>query len=141
MLFLTYVVLVIYWGAVMAREPSVSAVISPEQYCEGCQLTVEAYSLLIAQEIKRLLAFTHKDDVVVDIVEVLDNTCGDEMITVHKDFVRYSCMKMVDEVGDKLLQEFTGDSTLWSLKDPGTIMNRGQKVRYEKFPMSCANMQ
>jgi len=131
MVALIYVFLIICWGAVLARESSVSAIISQEQYCEGCQLTVEAYSLLIAKEIKRLLTFTHKADVVVDIVEVLDNTCGDEMLTVHKDFVKYSCMKMVDEVGEKLLEEFSGPLTMFSLTDIATIMKRERKVSTE----------
>ena len=88
-----------------------SVTIQKWQYCAGCKATVEIFGIATGHKMQELQQSKAPPGTSVDVDEIAENICASHMFDPYQDFVRYSCVKLLNENKYQFLSSFEGEAT------------------------------
>jgi hypothetical protein len=102
--------------------------ISEWEYCEGCILTVDAYSKISNAKLKEMQQKGQPSNEVIDVGVIMKNMCDNEYFYKYKDFVKYSCIKMLNENSTSFAEPFAGSYDLNSANVKSYMFEKTKEV-------------
>lgn len=130
--FICIILVALACRVVMAQEDGENGkiVIRPWQYCEGCKHTVQLYTMLTKDKLKNMQSRAVPSKTTVEANEVAQGICDHVSFFSMQPFMRYSCMKIMDEASQNFLEEFTGHLTVSDLQSKADSFKRKRRVRH-----------
>lgn len=123
----TSLFIISFIGYLYAEESS-QVTISAWQFCEGCKITVDAYSRLATNELQRLETLPKTEKRFLDAMMITDFMCDDDYFKGFKEFAKYSCIKILEDSRTHFLEEFTGSTTIAALSSKKSVFDKKKKV-------------
>ena len=82
--------------------------IKPREYCYGCMSTVNLYSTLTSSWLSDMQAKRVASGEKVEANDIAKLMCDDSALTPYKNYIKYSCIKIMDENRNDFLRHFEG---------------------------------
>lgn len=101
------------------------------QYCEACKLTVDLYGELFFEQMSQFYKKGPKPDSMVNSSEIVSGMCDNPFFDQFQPFVKYGCIKTVEDSGVKFLQQFSGFANTLD------VINKASSHRRRKEVCSC----
>jgi hypothetical protein len=114
-------------------SPTEKKIIRPWQYCEGCKETVKLYANVTSRRLEKMQRSGVSAFSAVEAHELADLICDDNYLTSFQPFVKYSCIKIMDEHGLKLMKIFEGSFTKDLVTNKAEIFEKKRKVHLLTF--------
>jgi hypothetical protein len=110
------------------EDESDTVTIRPWQYCQGCKHTVQLYAILSAKEMARMKKKGIPSKSQMDSVSIANGMCEHDNFYSFKPFVRWSCVKIIQESSQMLLQAFLGNQSASDMIGKHENFKRKQQV-------------
>lgn len=109
----------------VTKEKNVT--IRPWQYCEGCKVTADLFSLAVNNHILQLKKSGKTKT--VDAISLLDYFCDKGEFSEYQSFIKMSCIKILGEHRIPFVESFQGDATETSMTNKMDSYLRKKHVR------------
>ena len=102
--------LVIILLSILSIATSVEEVtIKARDYCYGCMSTVNLYSTLTSNRLRDMQTNRVASGEKVEANDIAKLMCDDQSLVPYKTYIKYSCIKIMDEYRNEFLRYFEGD--------------------------------
>ena len=105
-----------------------SATITKWQYCEGCKETVNLFSMVSAAELAKMQKEGKLAKSVLEVQNLVTLICDNEYLTKFQPFIKYSCMKIMDEFRLPFLKQFEGSMSSTMMTQKLDIFERKKNI-------------
>lgn len=129
LLFLTSLVsnLFLYTFALSSDEKNANNVtIKSWEYCQGCRELVDIYSKAVNDEMLNLKKKASSKT--IDAGSLIDHFCDGEIFLEYQDFVKLSCIKILEEFRIPFLESFKGTTSESLVTNKKESFTKKQKV-------------
>ena len=110
------------------NQEKVNVSISKWEYCEGCKETVNLYTRVLSNKLLSMHnggVKAHSELIAEDLV---NGICDSEDLVKYKDFVKYSCIKIMDNHNSVFLKQFEGTSSPTNVLNKALVFERKKHV-------------
>lgn len=134
------------------KDSRPSVTISKDQFCSGCLFTVQAYAEVSADTLANMqnnkipagnilngmqscLVYIYFTTNLFDIFiayETAVSICENEKFSMYNSYLKYSCMKILEESQEAFLTEFEGDVSLDSVLSKRLMRDRSMNICHHR---------
>jgi len=98
------------------------------QYCQSCKLTVELYGQLFYEQMNKMYQRGPKPDNMLNSSEIVSKMCDNPFFDQFQPFVRYGCIKTIEDAGIKFLQQYSGQANALDIINKAAGYRRRKEV-------------
>ncbi len=109
-------------------EPVATAKITPWEYCEGCKETVNLFADVSAKALQQMQKDGEGGEGMLEIQKLISLLCDNPQLDKFNPFVKYSCMKIMDEKRLPFLTSFEGSASAATATQKGVVYERRKSV-------------
>lgn len=114
-----------------------SASISKWEYCEGCKETVNLYARKIAARLRAMHDSGLQVNSPLEAADLVEGICDDTHLLKYRDFMKFSCMKIMDEHRAKFLKRFEGKSSGSTPLQKADLYQKKKAVKFDLINQFC----
>lgn len=123
-------------GADAAEEVSITAY----EYCSGCIYTVESYATLTAEAFEKMQTQNVDAGEAVNGNDLANLMCDDPFFSDFKNYVKYSCIKILDERREQFLNGFAGTGSVDSVVSKKKVYERTRNICVDEVKACRSSM-
>ena len=98
------------------------------EYCEGCKATVELYAILSSDRLKQMQKSGVAQGEVMEAQTLLEGICDNPHFNKYASFIKYSCIKVLEDFRLPFLESFVGKADASSATVLNTVYSRKKEV-------------
>mmetsp|Transcript_34429 Transcript_34429/g.50042 ORF Transcript_34429/g.50042 Transcript_34429/m.50042 type:complete len:277 (+) Transcript_34429:39-869(+) len=122
---------------IRGEEGKKNSTISKWEFCEGCKETVNLYARVSSSRLQEMQSKGIIANSVLESQNLLDGICDHEYIMKYNEFVKFSCIKILEDFGIPFLKHFDGKSSAASVIQKAETYNRKKAICTES--KACTN--
>ncbi len=131
LIFLIYLLVDIKAERGLSKDRNKEISITSNQYCEGCKAFAIEYSNLVSIELNKMRKNKIEEGATLQIDDkFLHHLCDSKVFSEYDSIVKYSCIKILDELPSEFLIHFEGMSTFLGSFTSGTLAKKIYDVIY-----------
>lgn len=111
------------------NEP-ISVTVSKWEYCEGCKETVTLYTRSLAKRLENMHRTGVKPNSELTAQDLIYGICDSEDLHKFQNFVKYSCIKILNANETFFLEQFQGISSPTTVLQKALVFERRKNVYY-----------
>lgn len=137
---LQFVLCVLVLASCVHASAHIEVSISAHEYCSGCIYTVESYATLTAEMFEKMQSQDIEAGESVNGNEIANLMCDSPFFSDYKNYVKYSCIKMLDEKRDQFLNGFAGTGSVDSAVSKKKVYERTRNICVDEVKACSPSM-
>ena len=109
-------------------KESMSVTVSKWEYCEGCKETVNLYTRSLSNRLETMHKTGVQPNSELTAQDLIDGICDSEDLQKFQNFVKYSCIKILNSNETYFLEQFQGISSTATVLQKALVFERKKNV-------------
>lgn len=102
--------------------------ISPWQYCFGCKETVVLYTKRTNDALIKMQKAGKPSSTMLEANSLVEGMCDSPDLSRYQPFVRWSCVKLMNEYQTKFLEKFAGEASVTNINNLSSLFKRKRQI-------------